>query len=588
VKSCRRQLKNESPPVNSGGRARRSPCPIAWLLLLASAAAVLVVGLVATALVLSRLAPGPVPTDQLAFWISLLIGCGLTLASLGLRGLRWVFLLRRTETRIPIRDAYIGYFSGFSLLLAPLLLGEIAVRAYVHRQRGGVPPDTTAIVNLWERLLDAVAVAVIAAVTAIASGHRGAATIGLLAAVATICGPVRRFGLKCAEAAAGPLRRFSRAGERRQSGRLASTRTWLIALIASVAAWSLPGLAFWAIASAWHPAYSFIEAQLAYTSSTLAGGVALAPGGVVIAGGRMLEALGQAGLPAAAAAWSVLGIRLATTGLSTALGSLFLLFHVGSGPAGPAGPSHFDEIADAYDVQIPEARREALLAKKTALMREFLTAHRIGRRGLDVGCGRGWYVARMRQLGYDVTGIDTSEGQVTLAARHAGGQCVIQVGSALRIPAPDTTYDFVYSINVLHHLSSVDEQRAAFAELLRVLRPGGLLFLHEINTRNILFRFYMGYVFPSLNCIDEGVERWLLPTRLARYTDVPVMGIRYFTFLPDFVPAALVRLLAPLERSLEVATGVFSAHYGIPETDLSAPDAPPTCGPQHDTESMLA
>ena len=33
------------------------------------------------------------------------------------------------ETRIPIRDAYIGYFAGLSLLFAPFLLGEIAVRA---------------------------------------------------------------------------------------------------------------------------------------------------------------------------------------------------------------------------------------------------------------------------------------------------------------------------------------------------------------------------------------------------------------------------------------------------------------------------
>jgi SAM-dependent methyltransferase len=132
----------------------------------------------------------------------------------------------------------------------------------------------------------------------------------------------------------------------------------------------------------------------------------------------------------------------------------------------------------------------------------------------------------------------------------------------LQIPAHDKTYDFVYVINVLHHLSSIEEQRAAFGELLRVLRPGGLLFLHEINTRNVLFRFYMGYVFPSLNCIDEGVERWLLPHRLDSYTGAAVVDIRYFTFLPDFVPAALIRALRPVERALERSRfKVYSAHY---------------------------
>ena len=105
-------------------------------------------------------------------------------------------------------------------------------------------------------------------------------------------------------------------------------------------------------------------------------------------------------------------------------------------------------------------------------------------------------------------------------------------------------------------------QRAAFAEMLRVLTPGGTLFVHEINTRNLLFRFYMGYVFPSLNCIDEGVERWLLAHRLDQYTAAPLVDVRYFTFLPDFVPAVVVRWFAPVERWLEQSGGrVYSAHY---------------------------
>jgi hypothetical protein len=115
---------------------------------------------------------------------------------------------------------------------------------------------------------------------------------------------------------------------------------------------------------------------------------------------------------------------------------------------------------------------------------------------------------------------------------------------------------------VLHHLGSVEEQQRAFVELFRVLRPGGLLFVHEINTRNMLFRFYMGYVFPSLNCIDEGIERWLLPHRLSGYTDAPVVDIRYFTFLPDFIPQAIARVLHPLERAMEASRlAPYSAHY---------------------------
>ncbi len=547
---------------------QRPPRSVAWLLLLASTAAVLVIGLVTTALLLDDLA-WPAPLGRQRFWIWLLVvgvACGLTGISLGLRALRWIFLLRRAETRIPIRDAYIGYLAGFSLLLAPLFLGEIAVRAWVHRQRGRVPVVTTAIVNIWERLLDACALAGIVALIAVMSGRGSVGSLALLGVVAATMVPaVRRACLRAVEmvvrslarVAGPPLPLFN--DEQPDVGRLAKSTTWLVALATSVVAWLLPGIAFWGIASVWGHQYAVWRAEDAYASSTLAGGVILAPGGIVVAGGRLLAALHDAGFSQSAVAWSVVGIRLATAGMSTVLGGVFLLVHLRT----PARASdHFDQIADAYDVQIPEARRQALLARKTDLMRDVVDAHGVGRQGLDVGCGQGWYVARMRALGFDASGIDASQGQVQLAMRNVGAPGLIHVGSALAIPAADATFDFVYTINVLHHLSSIDEQRAAFAELVRVLRPGGLLFVHEINTRNALFRFYMGYVFPSLNCIDEGVERWLLPHRLGQYTDVPVIDLRYFTFLPEFVPSAIVRLLAPIERRLESSPlRIYSAHF---------------------------
>ena len=41
-----------------------------------------------------------------------------------------------------------------------------------------------------------------------------------------------------------------------------------------------------------------------------------------------------------------------------------------------------------------------------------------------------------------------------------------------------------------------------------------------------------------------------------------MVDIRYFTFLPDFVPAFIVRALAPVERALESsAFRGYSAHY---------------------------
>ncbi|MBM4363583.1 MAG: hypothetical protein FJ104_12955, partial [Deltaproteobacteria bacterium] len=93
--------------------------------------------------------------------------------------------------------------------------------------------------------------------------------------------------------------------------------------------------------------------------------------------------------------------------------------------------------------------------------------------------------------------------------------------------------------------------------------PGGHLFLHEINTENPLFRFYMGYVFPLLRRIDDGTEEWILPGALPAVAGGAwAPGAVHFTFLPEFLPAAVFRAFAGLERWLERSRlRRYSAHF---------------------------
>jgi SAM-dependent methyltransferase len=232
---------------------------------------------------------------------------------------------------------------------------------------------------------------------------------------------------------------------------------------------------------------------------------------------------------------------------------------------GEAAP-HFDELAGAYAGEIPQHMRDRLLDTKLAHLQDALRTHGIadGARGLDLGCGQGWYLTAMRARGYRVDGTDYSVGQLRRAAAEPAASGRVVQADAQALPFGDASYDFVYSINAIHHLPDPGAQQRSLQEVVRILRPGGLFLLHEINTRNPLFRWYMGYVFPLLKRIDEGTERWILPTALPEVAGARWLPgeTRYFTFLPDSVPGALLPRLAPLERALEQSPlRPLSAHY---------------------------
>lgn len=172
----------------------------------------------------------------------------------------------------------------------------------------------------------------------------------------------------------------------------------------------------------------------------------------------------------------------------------------------------------------------------------------------------------MASAGFEMVGVDSARGQLAVARQHAqrqGLSVALRQASANDLPFAKDSFDFVYAINLFHHIDE-RERAQVLSEVLRVLKPGGMFFLHEMNSRNPWFRFYLSYLFPLVNCIDEGHERWIAPDELpsvqgATWARNPL----YFTFLPDFLPAWLWSCLIPLERILEASPGLqrYSAHY---------------------------
>jgi ubiquinone/menaquinone biosynthesis C-methylase UbiE len=98
-----------------------------------------------------------------------------------------------------------------------------------------------------------------------------------------------------------------------------------------------------------------------------------------------------------------------------------------------------------------------------------------GQRVLDLGCGTGLLTRMVKQSAPEahVTGLDGDE-EVLKIARDKSRGVNIQWDHALAfdMPYPDNSFDVVVSSFVTHHLTAEDKVRA-FAEVRRVLRPGG-------------------------------------------------------------------------------------------------------------------
>ena len=109
-----------------------------------------------------------------------------------------------------------------------------------------------------------------------------------------------------------------------------------------------------------------------------------------------------------------------------------------------------------------------------------------GSRVLDVGCGIGGSARILAaEYGLDVLGISISPAQIAraqaLTPAELAPRCRFAVMDALQLELGDGAFDAVWSVEACPHMP--DKQRYA-DELLRVLKPGGLLAVADWNRRD--------------------------------------------------------------------------------------------------------
>src|SRR5215831_17864683 len=147
----------------------------------------------------------------------------------------------------------------------------------------------------------------------------------------------------------------------------------------------------------------------------------------------------------------------------------------------------------------------------------FLPHLRPGMSIVDVGCGPGAITIGLAEAVAPgaVIGVDLDQDQVSraeaLAAERGVANVQFQVGSVYELPFADSSLDAAFAHTLFMHL---DKPAAAAAEVLRVLKPGGVLGVSErmeqgtvsANFEPILLRFTELYVaWAKHRGVDVGI-----------------------------------------------------------------------------------
>jgi SAM-dependent methyltransferase len=150
-------------------------------------------------------------------------------------------------------------------------------------------------------------------------------------------------------------------------------------------------------------------------------------------------------------------------------------------------------------------------------------------RALDVGCAAGFCMQALRELGFDVHGVEVSE----TIARHAIerlGFDTVHIGTLEQAPFDERTFDLITMWDVIEHVA---DPRALLERAGELLKPDGLLVLETQN-------------------IDSPFARALGP-RWHHY--------KHAEHIYHFTPASLRRLLGSAGFAVRVMTPRYGGKY---------------------------
>jgi SAM-dependent methyltransferase len=140
--------------------------------------------------------------------------------------------------------------------------------------------------------------------------------------------------------------------------------------------------------------------------------------------------------------------------------------------------SHDDAVRARFGATAEGVAAHALaqIEQVRERLRSFLAPLRGDERALDAGTGAGTLALALAPLVGEVVGIDLVPELLAAARRDAPANATFVEGDATALPFESFSFDLACSRRTLHHVSRPE---LALAELARVARPGGRVFVDD-------------------------------------------------------------------------------------------------------------
>lgn len=109
-----------------------------------------------------------------------------------------------------------------------------------------------------------------------------------------------------------------------------------------------------------------------------------------------------------------------------------------------------------------------------------------GRVAADLGAGTGFLTEALLKQGLRVVAIDHSTEMIEQMKRKFGesDKLNLRIGEAENLPVPDESVDYVFANMYLHHVESPAD---AILEMVRILKPGGVLVITDLDEHDFEF-----------------------------------------------------------------------------------------------------